>query len=282
MPGYGYPYPSAVAPVPPAPIFDGAARLSSELKQVTQRNPYFYAMHDLLLLTGSPHTLHRRRTSSTPAGSYTTIFVARRPMRPPLPRNSCRQHIFTDHVTWRLRRPPSDRGSCLLCQLWCGIEEPRPKFFGPPLTPPVFLSQDQRNCELRTGEAQEQARRAAMAEQIFERAAEEHRVRMAEMKGTAAAAAEAQALFERANGMLQKAEQVKNAEVAAAEKTAADARAAEDELNRCAAAEQSTANALKKLEADHGRMGPVYNAGYGHQAPLPPPPVAAPYSRYLP
>ena len=114
-----------------------------------------------------------------------------------------------------------------------------------------------------------------MAEQIFERAAEEHRVRMAEMKGTAAAAAEAQALFERANSMLQKAEQVKNAEVAAAEKTAADARAAEDELNRCAAAEQATANALKKLEADHGRLGPVYNAGYA----APPP---APYSRYLP
>ena len=37
MAGYGYPYPAAVAPVPPAPIFDGAAKLSSELKQVPIR-----------------------------------------------------------------------------------------------------------------------------------------------------------------------------------------------------------------------------------------------------
>ena len=116
-----------------------------------------------------------------------------------------------------------------------------------------------------------------MAEQIYDRAAEEHRVRMGEMKATQAAAAEAQALFERANSMLQKAAQVKDAEVAAAEKTAADARAAEDELNRCAAAEQATANALAKLEADHQRMGPVYTGGY---APGPAP-VPKPYSAYL-
>ena len=80
---------------------------------------------------------------------------------------------------------------------------------------------------------------------------------------TAAAAAECKALFDRAASMAQKAEQVKNTEVAAAEKTAADARAAEDALNAAAAAEQQTAARLSQLEADHqARHGPVYTGGY--------------------
>merc|ERR1712144_87412 len=94
------------------------------------------------------------------------------------------------------------------------------------------ILQDQRTAEIRTSEATEQARRAATAEQIYARALEEYRLRDAECKAAMAAAADAKALYERANDAARKAEEVRNAEVAAAEKKAQEAREAEAALNQ--------------------------------------------------
>merc|ERR1712216_486005 len=101
------------------------------------------------------------------------------------------------------------------------------------------LFQDQRNAEVRTAEAAEQSRRAATAEQIHARAMEEYRLRDAEAKAAAAAAADAKALFERAAEAARRAEEARNAEVAAAEKKATEARTAEQTLSqiRCHRAE---------------------------------------------
>merc|ERR1719174_3535016 len=125
------------------------------------------------------------------------------------------------------------------------------------------LLQDQRTAEIRTAEATEQARRAATAEQIYARALEEYRLRDAECKAAMAAAADAKALYERANDAARKAEEVRNAEVAAAEKKAQEAREAEAALNQAAATEQNTAATLSRLEADAAsRLGPIYQSGY--------------------
>lgn len=56
-------------------------------------------------------------------------------------------------------------------------------------------------------------RRAATAEQIHARAMEEYRLRDAEAKAAKAAAADAQALFERAAEAARRAEEARNAEV---------------------------------------------------------------------
>merc|ERR1711988_421198 len=121
------------------------------------------------------------------------------------------------------------------------------------------LFQDQRNAEVRTSEAAEQSRRAATAEQIHARAMEEYRLRDAEAKAAAAAAADAKSLFERAAEAARRAEEARNAEVAAAEKKATEARAAESQLSQSAATEQNTAATLSRLETDAaGRFGAVY------------------------
>merc|ERR1711998_472368 len=118
--------------------------------------------------------------------------------------------------------------------------------------------------DLRTAEAAEQSRRAATAEQIHARAMEEYRLRDAEAKAAAAAAADAKSLFERAAEAARRAEEARNAEVAAAEKKATEAREAEATLSQSAAAEQNTASTLSRLESDAAhRFGPVYG---GHPA----------------
>merc|ERR1719387_1830113 len=112
------------------------------------------------------------------------------------------------------------------------------------------LFQDQRTAELRTAEAAEQSRRAATAEQIHARAMEEYRLR------------DAKAIFERAAEAARRAEEARNAEVAAAEKKAQEAREAESQLSQSAATEQNTAATLSRLESDAAhRFGPIYGAG---------------------
>merc|ERR1712205_163134 len=126
------------------------------------------------------------------------------------------------------------------------------------------LFNDQRTAEVRTAEAAEQPRRAATAEQIHAHAMEEYRLRDAEAKAAAAAAADAKALFERAAEAARRAEEARNAEVAAAEKKATEARSAESNLSQSAATEQNTAATLSRLEGDAAyRFGPVYGAGAG-------------------
>merc|ERR1711907_872567 len=115
------------------------------------------------------------------------------------------------------------------------------------------LVQDQRTAEIRTAEPAEQSRRAATAEQIHARAMEEYRLR------------DAKALYERAAEAARRAEEARNAEVAAAEKKATEAREAEATLSQSAASEQNTAATLSRLEADAAhRFGPIYGAGYGY------------------
>jgi len=127
------------------------------------------------------------------------------------------------------------------------------------------LFQNQQACEVATHNAQEQARRAHAAEQIYARALEEYRQADAAAKATAAQAAEAKAIFDRAAAAFKKAEEVCKTEVAAAEKTAAVAREAETALNQAASVEAQTASTLSQLQ-QHGALAPVYTqrSGYGY------------------
>merc|ERR1712159_506521 len=106
------------------------------------------------------------------------------------------------------------------------------------------LAADSRTCEVATAEATEQSRRAAMSEQIYARALEEYRARDAECKAAAAAAAEAQQLFQRATEAARRAQETRDAEVAAAQKKAQEARQAEADLQAATNAEAQTAEVL--------------------------------------
>lgn len=127
------------------------------------------------------------------------------------------------------------------------------------------LAKDSRACEIATAEATEQSRRAAMAEQIYARAAEEYRIRDAECKAAAAAAAEAAQLFSRATEAARRAQDTRDAEVAEAQKKAQEARQAEADLQAATQTEAQTAETLARLEAN-AALGPVYTGGYTNHA----------------
>merc|ERR1712216_502903 len=107
------------------------------------------------------------------------------------------------------------------------------------------LAAHQQNTAQRVAEAQEQSRRAAEAER------------------SAQAAAEAKAIFDRAEAAFKQAEAARNQEVAAAQKTAEVARAAEHQLAASATNENNTASTLTRVQQAVAGT-PTSRYGYGY------------------
>jgi hypothetical protein len=180
----------------------------------------------------------RRQPPGTGPNCYSTVFWGRKvrvsPARSLAERDPCRSRADDSRLcapaaatcVWRLSLPPSCLYSSLSRSPFCS--------------------------------------RAAEGERIHAAALEEYRVREAEAQRTAQMAAEAKAIFDRAEAAFKQAEQARNHEVSAAEKTAEVARAAEAALQQSATVEASTSSRLAGVHQQIATTPAPRSLGYGY------------------